>query len=321
MPPVFHAFGQNAEDVVLWRALHEIKGGRYVDVGANHPTIDSISRAFYDRGWSGITVEPTPQFARLQREERPRDFLVEAAITKQDGGQVTFHVIEGTGLSTLRRDLALAHADSGLTKHDIVVSTRTLDSLLEEAGWQSVPIHFMSIDTEGTERDVLESINLSRWRPWILVVEATSPNAAASTQGEWEHLILDSDYSFALFDGISAWFVAKEQSERLLNRLRYPACSLDNYTTWQYRQLADRATRLEQEIDTSKQREEELEASLRGLHARCTELAEANTLLRSELSALRESTSWRFTRPLRFLAGSVLGRRGVPVTENDLSGS
>ena len=63
--PPFDSFAQNGEDVVLWRALGHIANGRYVDVGANHPTNDSVTRAFYDRGWRGIAIEPDPTYARL----------------------------------------------------------------------------------------------------------------------------------------------------------------------------------------------------------------------------------------------------------------
>ena len=64
----FESFSQNGEDVVLWRALHDVGKGRYIDVGANHPELFSVSMGFYQRGWSGITVEPDPAFAQMQRD-------------------------------------------------------------------------------------------------------------------------------------------------------------------------------------------------------------------------------------------------------------
>ena len=69
--PAFVSNAQNGEDVVLWRALGDLPRGRYVEVGANHPLIDSVSRAFYDRGWSGVCVEPLPTFAGELRAGPP----------------------------------------------------------------------------------------------------------------------------------------------------------------------------------------------------------------------------------------------------------
>ena len=236
LSPTFESFSQNGEDVVLWRALHEVRAGRYIDVGANHPEIYSVSMGFYNRGWSGITVEPDPAFARMLREERPRDLTVEAAVTLKDLDTVTFHVIDGTGLSTLDADLADTHAGAGYDTHDVDVTTRTIDSILDEAGWHGSDIHFMSIDTEGSERGVLESIDFDVWRPWILVVEATNPLTTESTRERWEELVLEARYRFCLFDGLSCYYVAAEHAASLSDALSYPSCVLDDFTTREYRE-------------------------------------------------------------------------------------
>ena len=60
----FVSYAQNGEDVVLFRALGGVESGRYVDVGANDPVADSISYAFYLRGWSGITIDPVRMSTR-----------------------------------------------------------------------------------------------------------------------------------------------------------------------------------------------------------------------------------------------------------------
>ena len=57
----FVSYAQNWEDVMLWRALGHVGQGFYVDVGAFSPDEHSVTRAFYDLGWSGINIEPNPQ--------------------------------------------------------------------------------------------------------------------------------------------------------------------------------------------------------------------------------------------------------------------
>jgi FkbM family methyltransferase len=255
----FASYSQNGEDVVLWRALRGVTQGRYIDVGANHPHEASVTMAFYGRGWSGITIEPDPEFAQLQRQARPRDHLVEAAITTEDGGEVTFHVIDGTGLSTLDDDLVNMHALSGHSTHDIVVPTRRLDAILQEQGWGEQEIHFMSVDTEGSERGVLESINLKVWRPWVLVIEATMPNSTRSTREEWEDLVLAAGYRFCLFDGLSCFYVANECRDQLAHALSYSACVLDNYTTPELRACQERAERFQKQLEMATQQAEQSE--------------------------------------------------------------
>jgi hypothetical protein len=54
----FVSYAQNFEDVMLWRALRSLESGFYIDVGANDPTIDSVTKAFYASRWHGINIEP-----------------------------------------------------------------------------------------------------------------------------------------------------------------------------------------------------------------------------------------------------------------------
>jgi hypothetical protein len=54
------SYAQNREDILLWRALRDLADGFYIDVGAEDPTQNSVTRAFYERGWHGINVEPVP---------------------------------------------------------------------------------------------------------------------------------------------------------------------------------------------------------------------------------------------------------------------
>jgi hypothetical protein len=41
---------------MLWRALQQVESGFYIDVGANDPVVDSVTQAFYQRGWERIVV-------------------------------------------------------------------------------------------------------------------------------------------------------------------------------------------------------------------------------------------------------------------------
>ena len=351
-PPTFQSYSQNGEDVVLWRALRGVDRGRYIEVGANDPVKFSMSMAFYAVGWSGITVEPDPAFAQLQREQRPRDLLVEAAITTKDRDTAVFHVVRGTGLSTLEDSFAEVHSRSDYDVHDLTVTTRRMDSVLRDAGWEGKDIHFMSIDTEGSERDVLESMDLSTWRPWVLVVEATEPLTTESTRHLWEHIITGAGYEFCLFDGLSCFYVSEERREQLGPALSYPACPLDDYMSATVRDCLERVNAAhalaEGRADESRALVAELirwrgqaiarwaaamdqavtnrEGELAGLQAELQVRRHESQLYSEQVAAqerrvqalqrrvaeLEASTSWRVTRPLRTAGGMVSRVRGHP---------
>ncbi len=305
----FRSYAQNREDVVLWRALGDVPAGRYVEVGANHPKDDSATRAFYDHGWSGITVEPMRDFAAAHRAERPRDTMVEAVITDADVTSVVLHEIPGTGLSTVVDQIGRQHADGGQNVVDRTVPAHTLTAVLEANGGLDQEVHFLLVDTEGAEQQVLASVDLTVFRPWVLVIESTAPNSAEQTHGAWEPAVLAAGYEFCLFDGLSRFYVAAEHAERLRDRLSYPACALDPFVDARaYDVWLDREQTL---ADLRRWRAEALAhwavAGQPGAGPGEPD-GQALAAARAEIAALRASTSWRVTRPLRVVS-SRLGRR------------
>lgn len=97
--PGIVSYAQNFEDVMLWRALGHIEKGFYIDIGAQDPVVDSVSKAFYEHGWRGVHVEATPAYAEALRKNRPDELVIEAAVSDHIG-EMTFYEIPETGLST-----------------------------------------------------------------------------------------------------------------------------------------------------------------------------------------------------------------------------
>ena len=63
---------------MLWRALKHVERGFYIDVGACAPEEWSVTKAFYDRGWRGINIEPDPGYHRQLLAARTRDINLPA---------------------------------------------------------------------------------------------------------------------------------------------------------------------------------------------------------------------------------------------------
>lgn len=295
----FVSHGQNREDVVLWRALNAVGVGRYVEIGGNDPEVDSISRAFYDAGWSGLVVEPEPAFASRYREQRPRDTVIEAAVTSAEG-EVTLHRFPETGLSTLVDDIGEEHLRAGFEGVELTVPAVRLDALVAEHRLAEGETHFLVVDVEGAEGDVLSTVDLTAWRPWVLVVESTRPNSTVSTHAEWEPAVVAAGYEFCLFDGVSRFYVASERAEQLRAALSYPACGLDDFVSSSLNGLIGRVAGLEaevlrwrraaletwatavaeshmaaaQQLMKARARSAELQKRVKALRARNTELAE-----------------------------------------------
>jgi len=207
----FVSHAQNFEDVRLWRAFSDVSGGRYLDIGTQEPVRDSVSLAFYERGWRGVHVEPTPAYAARMRAARPDELVIEAAVSTA-AGPMRFFEISGTGLSTGVADVAKRHADAGWDFREITVLTVTLAQLFDHMGPE--PIHWLKIDVEGMEGDVLASWGDHVARPAALVIEATAPNTQQPTHQLWLELVTSRQYHEVLFDGLSRYFLHETHLHR-----------------------------------------------------------------------------------------------------------
>ncbi|MGI4745395.1 MAG: FkbM family methyltransferase, partial [Janthinobacterium lividum] len=222
----FISYAQNCEDVLLWRALGHVEGGFYLDVGAQHPDTDSVTRAFYDRGWSGVNIEPVVEQAARLQAARLRDITLQIALGAQ-AGEAPFYIVDGTGLSTLDDAVAATYAG---TRHQVRKTTIPVRTLAEICRLYAPPdIHFLKIDVEGAERAVLEGADLVSFRPWIILAEATAPLSTRETHALWEPLLVAVDYVFVWFDGLNRYYVARERLDALKPSFRTPPNVFDDF--------------------------------------------------------------------------------------------
>jgi hypothetical protein len=73
----------------------------------------------------------------------------------------------------------------------------------------------MSIDVEGSEDRALAGIDLRRWRPTLLLLEATIPGTFIPCWEGWEPGLLAQGYRFAGADPANRYYVTEEQDWRI----------------------------------------------------------------------------------------------------------
>ena len=226
------SYAQNSEDVLLSRVLKETSG-IYVDVGACHPIIDSVTYAFYERGWTGINLEPTrAMFERLQRV-RPRDINLNTAISSEDGHEIFYECPKHLPLSTMNPTVAAEIRQSGGVLEEHPIEVKTLATVLTEQNISR--IDFLKVDVEGHEKEVLSGNDWEKFRPTVLVIESTHPRTTIGEHQLWEQIILEAGYDFAVFDGLNRYYVKQEESG-LVEELSRPLSVFDDYVS--FRQFA-----------------------------------------------------------------------------------
>ena len=153
------------ESRLVWEYFKRQNKGVFVDVGANHPTEKNQTWFLECQGWSGLLIEPNPELCELLRAGRPRSRTFQTAICGPgEEGEAELHLAVAHNKSSLRPEW-----DHALTGKRIRVTTRTLNSVLAEAGLSR--IDFLSIDVEGLELDTLRGLDLGRHQPGLILLE------------------------------------------------------------------------------------------------------------------------------------------------------
>ncbi len=170
-------YSDNGVDSFIAPHLPEI--GHAVDVGANNGSFLSNSKHFEDKGWEVICVEANPL---LEIEGRGcRKNWVCAACGPEDRPEVDFSIVgqypyasySSTQLKNEHAPNILSDDEWNKLKKETSVAKvpmRTLNTILAEFGFPKLDL--LTVDVEGHELDVLSGIDLTVWRPKIIVVEA-----------------------------------------------------------------------------------------------------------------------------------------------------
>jgi FkbM family methyltransferase len=305
------SYAQHWEDVRLWRVLHDLEPGFYVDAGAMDPVADSVTKLAYDHGWRGVDVEPHPLFAERLRRARAGDRVVEAAASDHEG-ELTLHLVHGgddedeTGLSTVSPRFADVHGEAGMAVESVTVPAVRLDSLLDGTPAEDpARFHFLKVDVEGHEAEALRGAGLDRFRPIVVVIEAREPNAPVDSYAEAEEVLVHAGYAVAGDDGLNRWYVREDRAE--LGPVLAVEVNPVTDGPWRRHDEVARERALRDRVDELDRAARDLQARLdRALEDAGEQRARADAL-EERIRAIETSRSWRLTAPLR-AAHRAIGR-------------
>jgi FkbM family methyltransferase len=302
------SYAQNREDVVLARAFAGRRKGFYIDVGAEDPTAFSVTKHFYDLGWRGINVEPTRSaFAELERE-RPEDVNLAVGLADFVGTATLFEgPPENHGASTFDAHLADELAAHGFTVRPVAeVPITTLAHVCKEwVGDREIDI--LKIDVEGWERAVIDGGDWDRWRPKVVVVEATIPHTGTPSHDDWEPTLLEAGYVCTLFDGLNRFYCLADLPE-LHGPLSVPANVFDDAVDFR---VAYELRALREQLDLQRDALDRERHDHATVENRCRELESELELRREE----RAATALELDELRRDLAA---GQRDLASSRDDL---
>lgn len=169
------SFSQCGEDIIIDFIFFQLGIDKpvYLDIGAYHPFILSNTYLFYQKGASGVTIEPDPNGVILLNKYRHRDVTLQAGIGKNlEETEANFYVMSSRRLSTLVKEEAMRIQASSSYRIKKVESIKLLPiSTVFQSYFYGQAPDFISLDVEGFDLEILRTIDFELYRPKVFCVE------------------------------------------------------------------------------------------------------------------------------------------------------
>ena len=190
------SYAQCGEDVIV-RTVFDMLGiasPSYLDIGAHHPTFLSNTYLFYEQGCQGVTIEPDPELHARFLDKRPRDVNLNIGVGPEPGSFELF-IMSTRTLNTLSEPEANMYVSQGYridARHRVEVNT--IGAVID-AHFKATP-DFLSVDVEGLDYEILQSLDPMRHRPSVICVETIvfSSTGKGEKRSEIDDLLLGRGY-------------------------------------------------------------------------------------------------------------------------------
>jgi FkbM family methyltransferase len=194
------SYSQLGQDLEVVKVYKQKQDGFFVEVGANDGIILSNTYLLEKQyNWKGICCEPIPKTFQKLVANRPNSKCFQQAVYNQTGLTMTFDIANAgellSGIST-HIDKHKSTVDSNKTS--IQVQTISLVDVLDQADAPSF-IEYMSLDTEGSELEILKSFDFGKYTFGLIDVEH---NYIEPRRTDIKNLLLSKGY---VYKGANKW--------------------------------------------------------------------------------------------------------------------
>jgi FkbM family methyltransferase len=188
------------------------KGGFFIEVGANDGIKSNSHALERDHGWTGICIEPNPEIYRSLISNRQCKcynlgvYSLESNMEfwKINGYSEMLSGFEASYCPIHRARILREVAERGQTIEKIQVRSRRLQSIIDENNVSRVD--YLSIDTEGSEIEILKSIDYNKTDIEVISLEENYGNRHLS-----DEILLPNGYAFATKIELDNFYIRKRK--------------------------------------------------------------------------------------------------------------
>jgi FkbM family methyltransferase len=190
-------FSQFGEDIVLDNIFGHKKGGFYVDVGCYHPKHWSNTYLMHKRQWTGINIDIDEFKVQMFNIARKNSTNICSAVSNEEKDITYYCSKDYSPVNTLDQNFAegMASKKPRVNYELKQTKSRKLDKIILETKFREREIDLLSIDVEGHELPVLQSLNFQIYKPKVLVIELHEEKIAEILKTELYEFITAKQYS------------------------------------------------------------------------------------------------------------------------------
>lgn len=200
-PEAHISYSQFGEDLAIISILETHKraeAGYYIDAGAFHPFLYSNTALLHMfKGWKGVNIDANPDVISAFNDARPNDHNILAALNDVES-QLQYAMFNHGAVNSLDPKMIDRQERTAGSPFKVVkrveMTTKRLDQILSEVSDVPDDIGLLSVDCEGLDFNVLNSLNLTRYRPFLIAVETHGMNLSNPSKSTSHQLLTENGY-------------------------------------------------------------------------------------------------------------------------------
>jgi FkbM family methyltransferase len=169
------SYSQCGEDILIAKIFDELNiTPTYLDIGAHHPYFLSNTALFYKNGCRGINVEPDPSLFSNFKKYRKGDINLNVGIGAEVG-ESDFYIMSNPVLNTFSKTEASKYEKENNFKIKSITKIKnlTIKDVIDKYANGVFP-DLLTLDAEGLDEVILNSIDFNTTSPIVICVESIS---------------------------------------------------------------------------------------------------------------------------------------------------
>ena len=179
------SYSQTGEDTIIEYLFDSVKINKpsYLEIGTNQPKICNNTYSFYLKGCKGVCIEPDIEMVSAIKKARPNDTVLNIGIASESRTSAEFYLFPNiyNGWSTFSKEEAeIRKKESGINYKIKNVELKNINTIIRE-NFNPYP-NFISLDVEGLDLEILQSLDFEKYKPEVICVETISFGYLTNTE-------------------------------------------------------------------------------------------------------------------------------------------